>query len=427
MTVSPWWLLAASVPVLLLGEFLVRHIRWLARFDVPVPVVGGFLIALIVLVSNGSGVFPIDVATKTSARWWTWLITAAPEWRTKPTVPVYLPFSTAFFTCVGLAASWNIAKRGSWQLLIFLLLATILGILQNTLGIALSRAMHVSSYLGLLCGSVTLTGGPSTALGFSGEFEKAGFSAAATVGAAAAMFGIVTGSLLGGAIGGALVRRETSRAAAAAATVKMIETIDKPCHGFVDHLTALSRQPLSLFVHLGVLLACIKAGAWVSLWLRNLGVAFPVYMGAMLTGILLRNLLDAMGATIVRNDVIERMGALALGIFLAVAMSSLNLLELRTLAGPMTVILACQVVLTVLFAFFVTFTVMGRDYDAAVMSAGHVGFGLGITANAVATMDVLTAKFGPAPRALLIVTIVGAFLIDLTNALTITVYLNFLK
>jgi len=108
-------------------------------------------------------------------------------------------------------------------------------------------------------------------------------------------------------------------------------------------------------------------------------------------------------------------------------MSSLNLLELRTLAGPMIVILASQVILTVLFAFFVTFLIMGRDYDAAVMSAGHVGFGLGITANAVATMDVLIEKFGPAPRALLIVTIVGAFLIDLTNALTITLYLNLLK
>ena len=161
--------------------------------------------------------------------------------------------------------------------------------------------------------------------------------------------------------------------------------------------------------------------------MKNAGVTFPVYMGAMLTGIFVRNVLDAAGLTIIRNDVIERIGAVALGIFLAVAMSSLNLLELRTLAGPMIVILAQQVVLTVLFAFFVTFLIMGRDYDAAVMSAGHVGFGLGITANAVATMDVLTAKFGPAPRALLIVTIVGAFLIDLTNALTITVYLNLLK
>jgi glutamate:Na+ symporter, ESS family len=424
MTISPWWLLAAAVPVLLLGEFLVRHIRWLARFDVPVPVAGGFMIALAVLVLHATGVLQLSIATKTSARWWTWLITAEPEWRTSPAVPVYLPFSTAFFTCVGLAASWNVAKRGSWQLLIFLLLASILAVLQNTLGITLSRAMHVSPYLGLLCGSVALTGGPSTAIGFASEFERAGFSAASTVGAAAAMFGIVMGSLLGGAVGGALVRRRALRGGIAA---EVDEVVAKPRHGFFDHVAALARLPAALLIHLGILLACIKAGAWVSLWLRNAGVTFPVYMGAMLIGIALRNILDVAGATIVRNDVIERIGAVALGIFLAVAMSSLNLLELRTLAGPMIVILACQVILSVLFAFFVTFTIMGRDYDAAVMSAGHVGFGLGITANAVATMDVLTEKFGPSPRALLIVTIVGAFLIDLTNALTITVYLNLLR
>jgi ESS family glutamate:Na+ symporter len=285
--------------------------------------------------------------------------------------------------------------------------------------------MGVSSYVGLLCGSVTLTGGPSTAIGFAGEFERAGFPAASTVGAAAAMFGIVTGSLLGGAVGGLLVRRRALRGGIAAADVE--ELVARSRHGFFDHVAALARQPASLLIHLGILLACIKAGAWASLWIRNAGVTFPVYMGAMLIGIALRNILDAAGARIIRNDVIERIGAVALGIFLAVAMSSLNLLELRTLAGPMIVILACQVILSVLFAFFVTFTIMGGDYDAAVMSAGHVGFGLGITANAVATMDVLTEKFGPSPRALLIVTIVGAFLIDLTNALTITVYLNLLR
>jgi len=429
MTISPWWLLACAVPVLLLGEFLVRRARWLARFDVPVPVVGGFIVAAIVLVLNATGRFPITINSQTSARWWTWLITAAPQWRATPApppaTPVYLPFSTAFFTCVGLAASWGVAKRGSWQLLLFLLLATVLGVCQNTLGILLARAMNVSPLLGLLCGSVTLTGGPSTALGFSDEFAKAGFPAADTVGAAAAMFGIVCGSLLGGAIGGTTVRTRGLRDAVAdgAAT----EQIDKPRQTFFHHAAALFREPLALLVHLLLLFACMKAGAWVSLFMKNAGVTFPVYMGAMLTGIFLRNLLDAFRLPLIRSDVIERIGAVSLGIFLAVAMSSLDLLKLRSLAGPMIVILSSQVVLTVLFAFFVTFLIMGRDYDAAVMSAGHVGFGLGITPNAVATMDVLTAKYGPAPRALLIVTIVGAFLIDLTNALTITVYLNLLK
>ena len=432
MTISTWWLLASAVPVLLLGEFLTRRVRWLARFDIPVPVVGGFLVALVVLALNATGAWPVAMHDKTSARWWTWLVTAEPAWRATPppAASVVLPFSTAFFTCVGLAASWGVAKRGSWQLLVFLLLASVLGILQNTLGIALARAMNASPHLGLLCGSVTLTGGPSTAIGFAGEFERAGFPAAAAVGAAAAMFGIVAGSLLGGAVGGTIVRTRALRTATAAdgdGDGDVSARIDKPRQTWFDHLGALLREPLALLVHLAILLACIKAGAWVDFYMKRAGVLFPVYIGAMLTGILLRNLLDAVRLPVIRGDVVARIGAVALGVFLGVAMSSLDLLKLRSLAGPMIVILSAQVLLTLVFAFFVTFLIMGRDYDAAVISAGHVGFGLGITANAVATMEVLTAKYGGAPRAMLIVTIVGAFLIDLTNALTITVYLNLLK
>ena len=424
MTISPWWLLASAVPVLLLGELLVRRVRWIARFDLPVPVVGGLPVALLILVLNVTGVFGVTVVTDTSARWWTWLITAEPEWRAAPSKTVYLPFSTAFFTCVGLAAGWSVVRRGSWQFLVLLVLATVLAVLQNTLGVAIARTMNAPPLLGVVCGSLTLTGGPSTAIGFADEFEKAGFVAAKTAGAAAAMFGIVAGSLLGGAVGGTLIRRRRLRDPVLSPDSAPLE---RPRHSFFDHAASLISQPAALLIHLMILLACIKFGAWVSLWLKQAGVTFPVYMGAMLSGIVLRNALDAAGMPIIRGDVVERVAAVSLGIFLAAAMVSLKLHELRTLAGPMIVILASQVIFTVLFAFFVTFLIMGRDYDAAVMSAGHVGFGLGITANAVATMDVLIEKFGPAPRALLIVTIVGAFLIDLTNALTITVYLNLLK
>jgi ESS family glutamate:Na+ symporter len=436
MTISPWWLLALAVPVLMLGELLVRRVRFLARFDLPVPVVGGFLIALAVLAFNLlRPESPIVFDTKTRSSAWTWLVTAETEWRRgHAAVPVFLPFSTAFFTCVGLNASWSVAKRGSWQLLILLGLATGLGVFQNILGVTLARAMGQSPLLGLMCGSVTLTGGPSTALGFAPTFQLSGLTAAPTVGAAAAMFGIVTGSLLGGTVGGTLVRRRSLRGLGGRRDPRsetVSESVATPQartrRTFFAAAADLAREPFTLIIHLGLLLACIKAGAWVSLWLNAAGLTFPVYMGAMLVGIVLRNTLDAAGIRILRTDVIDRLGAVALGIFLAAAMCSLNLLELRSLAAPMLMILSAQVVLTILFAYFVTFLLTGRDYDAAVTSAGHVGFGLGITANAVATMDAVTEKFGPAPRAFLIVTIVGAFLIDLTNALTITLFLNLLK
>jgi len=424
LTISPWWLLAAAVPILLLGEQLVRHIPGLARFDVPPPIAGGFLIAITLLAINTRATH-VDLKTKTSSPAWSWLITPEAQWRTSPAVPIFLPFSTAFFTCVGLNASWRIARQGSRQLLLFLALATLLGILQNLLGLALAKPLHASPYLGVLCGSVTLTGGPSTALGFAPEFEKAGFPAAATVGAAAAMFGILTGSLLAGAIGGLLIRRHNLRSAIPLATTP--EPQHRRFIGFIPKLLSLLRDPARLAAHILILLACMKLGAWVSYALQSAHLSFPVYMGAMLTGIAVRNLLDALHLPLIDTAFTDRLGSIVLAIFLAVAMSSLNLLELRPLAGPMLAILTAQVFLTLAFAYWLTFAFMGRDYDAAITSAGHVGFGLGITPNSVATMDTLTQKFGPAPRALLIVTTVGAFLIDLTNSLTITAFLNFIK
>ena len=461
MALSAWWLLLIAVPVLLLGEQLVRRIPALARVDMPVPVVGGFVIALIMLFLNLAGT---DIAwqSKVSARAWTWLVSTEIEWLKSPApaTEIYLPLSTAFFTCVGLNASWQVARRGSWMLLILLSIATGLAVVQNLLGVSLARSMGVSSYLGLLCGSVTLTGGPSTAIGFADAFKQVGFTNASEVGMAAAMFGIVAGSLLGGPLGGLLIRRHrlTSRLPDVAPASEVRASVFQPVpslamagigavltnyggaaprmestpitpmpRGIVPQIRALWELGSVALIHIVILVACIKLGAWVGYALRSAGLKFPVYMGAMLVGLTLRNVLDASGVRILGTHVINLIGSIALALFLAIAMSSLNLLQLKTLAAPMLLILLAQVVLMLAFAWFITFNCLGRDFDAAVASAGHVGFGLGITPNAVATMDVLTAKFGSAPRAFLCVTIVGAFLIDFTNALTITIWMNFLK
>jgi len=466
MTLNAWWLMLFAVPVLLLGELLVRQIPALTRVDMPVPVVGGFVIALALLIINLAG-FSIAWDTNVSARAWTWLTSPEIEWMKSPapSIPIYLPLSTAFFTCVGLNASWGVARRGSWMLLLLLSAATALAVVQNFAGVGLAKALGVSPYVGLLCGSVTLTGGPSTAIGFSDAFKEAGFADAAVVGTAAAMFGIVTGSLLGGPLGGLLIRRrqlKTQSVEVASENRKARMPVFQPApalamagtlggggaialgyrapqshhdegpaeplpRGFVNQVRTLGELGTTAVVHVVILLACIKLGAWLGYGMRSGGLKFPVYMGAMLIGITLRNALDATGSKILNTNVINLMGSIALALFLAIAMASLNLLQLKTLAAPMLVILLAQVALMLAFAWFVTFNLMGRDYEAAVASAGHVGFGLGITPNAVATMDVLTAKFGAAPRAFLCVTVVGAFLIDFTNALTVTVWMNLLK
>ena len=407
---SAWWLLAAAVPVLALGEFLLATIKPLARFDLPAPILGGLLVAVTVLVINISGLARFTPNNKVTARAWNWIITPEPQLKKSPALPIYLPLSTAFFCCVGLNASWAVAKKGSWQLLLMLGLATLLGVFQNFLGVAMARSLHQSPLLGLICGSVTLTGGPSTALGFADTFQRAGFPAADVVGAAAAMFGIVTASLLAGAFGGQIIRH-----------LKL-----KP-GGEISEKKATAADTGSLLRHIVILLICMKLGAWLSFGLVAIKVPLPVYMGGMILAVIFRNLTDLGDTPLIKTQTVQKIGSVCLALFLAMAMASLNLMQLKTLAIPMLAILSAQVVLMLIFALGITYVFMGRDYDAAVMSAGHVGFGLGITPNAVATMDVLEKKFGPSPRAVLIVTVVGAFLIDFTNSLIITLHLNFMQ
>lgn len=421
MMLSAWCLLLAAVPIVLLGEALLRLIKPLARFDLPAAIVGGLVVASGILIWNLSGASPLNISVRISQRFFTWLVTPDLSWKSTTTITIFMPFSTLFFTCVGLNASWVVAKKGSWQLLLYLAIASVLAVLQNVLGVAMARGMHQSALLGILCGSVTLTGGPSTAMSFAPDFQKAGFAAADVVGATAAMFGIVTASILGGALGGAIIRLLCLRSLDNPPTVTIQS---RARNGFISRVTALPRFGWSLLLHIMVLLICVKIGAGISYFLIIHQWTFPVYMGALVTGILVRNILDAARLPVLKTEIIDGLGSVVLALFLAMAISSLDLLKLRHLAGPMLVILSAQVLLMLIFALAITFVAMGRDYDAAVMAAGHVGFGLGITPNAVASVDVLEQKFGPSPRGLLIVTIVGAFLIDIPNAFIINQYLH---
>jgi ESS family glutamate:Na+ symporter len=176
-----------------------------------------------------------------------------------------------------------------------------------------------------------------------------------------------------------------------------------------------------------LLLVCIKLGTWVSFGIQQLKISFPIYMGAMLLGVLVRNGLEAAGIRWIKTEVVDTLASVNLGIFLAIAMMSLNLIDLASVALPMLAILTVQVIVMAIFAWFVTFPLLGRDFEAAVMAGGHCGFGLGATSNAVASMKTLVENFGPAPKAFLVVPIVGGFLIDFPNALIITLFINFAK
>ena len=449
MTITAWFAVGLAIPVLLLGELLVRRISLLSRFNLPSPVVGGLLVSLLVLLGNLTGSFAARFDTNVSAQWWTWLVTTEPEWNKAPAKNVNLPFLVAFFTCIGLNASWSLVKKGSLQVLLFLGLAGVLAVLQNVIGVGLAKMLGVSPLLGLVCGSVAMSGGHGTALGFAGELEKAGLSAADVIGVAAATFGLVAGGLLGGPVGGALIRKFNLRPTVAAGT--HLEAGQTAESGILGDLRALGGFGKTFLIHLLLLLVVIKLGTWISYFLQQISVPipsftssessrlgfimklewrkliFPVYMGAMLLGVAARNVLEVAGARWVRTEVIDTMASVSLGIFLAVAMMSLNLIELANTALPMLMILAIQVLVMAVFAWFVTYRFMGRDFDAAIMAGGHCGFGLGATPNAIANMKALVERYGPAPRAFLVLPIVGAFLIDFVNATNITVFLNLLK
>ena len=211
LVITPWAALALTVPVLLAGERLVRRVRPLERFNIPASVAGGLLVALLVLAGNVTGLFDARFVTGVSARWWTWLVCTGPEWAQSPVKNVSQPFLVAFFACVGLNASWTLVKRGSAQVLLFLGLSSVLAVMQNLIGLCLAGCMGVPRALGLICGSVAMTGGHGTVLGFAPEFEAAGLAGASVMGVAAATFGLVAGGLIGAPVGGALIRKRGLR------------------------------------------------------------------------------------------------------------------------------------------------------------------------------------------------------------------------
>ncbi len=426
MIISAWYLLLLAVPVLMLGEFLVRRIYIFSRFNIPAPVVGGLLVSLVVLVLNVTDAYPGQFATKVDAKWWTWLVMPESLWLGKtPTQDVHRPFLVAFFTCIGLNASWSLVKRGGMQVLIFLAVATVLAVIQNIVGVLLAKSMHVAPLLGIVCGSLTMTGGHATAMGFASELQKAGLASAGVLGAAAATFGLISGGLLGGPLGALLIRRKNLKSTASKET--HLEAGQSVESGILSDFRALIGYGKAALYLCLLLLVLIKLGSWVSYFLQQAKVTFPIYMGAMLLGVAVRNIVDALGQRWIRTEVVDTLASISLGIFLSIAMMSLNFVELSSAAVPMLVILTVQVVIMAFYAWFVSFRIMGKDFEAAVMAGGHCGFGLGATPNAVANMKSLVESFGPAPRAFLVVPIVGAFLMDFLNAINITFFINLVK
>lgn len=426
LSFSPWCLLLLAVPVLLAGEGVVRRFPVLVRFNVPVPVVGGLLFSALLLALNLSGVAAITFSTKVSAGWWTWLVTTDFDWMARPEKNLNLPLLVAFFTCIGLGAPVRVLRTGGRALTILLLAATLLAVLQNAVGVALAFALGAPPLLGVVCGSLTLVGGHGTALGFAPRFEQAGLASAATIGASAATFGLVAGGLLAGPLAEWLLRGRSDKSAERE-LMRDREKCPAVIASFFGDARALIHFGRAAAGHALLIAACVKAGAWLSFGLDRVGASLPAYMGALLVGLAIRAAHDAAGGTWLRAEVIARLAAVLLPLFLAVTLAALNLAELATVAGPMLVILTVNTLVSLAFAAGVVWPLLGRDYEAGVMVAGLVGFGVGSTATAVAAMDAITRRRGPAPRATALVPPTGGFLIDLTNAPVIGAFISLLR
>jgi ESS family glutamate:Na+ symporter len=277
---------------------------------------------------------------------------------------------------------------------------------------------------------VTLTGGPATGLAFAPLFEQAGVQGAATVAVAAAMVGIVTGGLLGGPLGTLLIERHgvqgRRRASSAGPAGTAAEAVERLVPETAD--SAPEREDPEAYRLLKTLVAFLVAmgiGSWISKGFGALGITLPAYIGALIVAALIRNLDDLTGVVRLSQRTVDDIGNVALSLFLVLALMTLRLWELAGLASPLAVILLCQVALIAVLAYWPIYRMMGKNYDAAVMSGGFCGFMLGTTANAMANMEALVQRYGPSPKAFLVVPMVGAFFIDFTNALIITAFLNF--
>ncbi len=369
------------------GTWVKRRVPLLDRLNIPTPIVGGMLYAVAALALRDRVVnLDADVVLRDL-------------------------LMVAFMTTIGLSARLQLIREGGARMIWFLGIASLGAVLQNLLGIALAHALGVDPRLGILTGSVALAGGPATALAFGGTFEKMGVQGATTVAFAAATFGITVAGLTGGYIGGWLVRRHNLKAG---------EGGQARMRGGPVEAGSLMNTAIVLAIAMGT-------GSVVSAAIQSLGVILPVYIGSMMVAAVIRNLDDRYGFAGLAQADVESLGRIALYLFIVMALITLKLWELSHLAVPLLAMLLVQVMFCWLMSITLPFWVMGRKYEAAVSSAGFCGFMLGITANAVACMEELVERYGVAPQAFLVVPIVGAFLIDLTNSLIITAFANWMK
>ena len=374
-----------------LGSYLVKKIDFLRLCCIPAPVVGGVLFAILNLVLHQTGAMFITFDTSLQAVFMVW-----------------------FFTSVGYNASFKVLAKSALPVIIFLGLAAGMQVIQNIVGVGLAGVFGLDLRLGLCMGSIPLVGGHGTAAAWGPLLEEAGCVGANVVGVAAATYGLVSGSLMGGPIAKSLISKYNLKSTAKA------EVVD-PTANLVDK-DEFGKDIMTSFV---LLIGAAGVGMYLTNFLAQF-ITLPAYIGPMIIAIIVRNAAESANVKL-PLDAIDASANVCLSIFLSLALMTLKLWELIDLAIPMIVILVVETIVMFFMARFVVFKVMGSDYDAATLVAGFCGFGMGATPNAMANMQSITEKFGPSPKAFLIVPIVGGMFCDLTNTAILTAFLGFIS
>ena len=383
--------LGLAVAVLYLGSVLKKKIKFLEKFCIPSPVVGGLLFAIVSCVLYELGIVELSFD------------------ETLKTVCMIM-----FFASVGFQANLKVLKQGGVGLLLLLICVVTLIFAQNGLAIGVSKAIGINPLIGLCTGSIPMVGGHGTAGAFGTVLEDLGVTGATTLCTAAATFGLVAGSLLGGPLGRRLILRHN-----------LLETVKEEDDSYLVEEDEKHHRAISMYAPAAYQLAiAMGLGTIVSNVLSMTGMTFPIYIGAMIVAAVMRNISEFSGKFTIHMGEINDIGGICLSLFLGIAMVTLKLWQLADLALPLILLLLTQLVFMAIFANFVVFNIMGRDYDAAVLAAGTCGFGLGATPNAMANMQVLTEKYAPSVKAYILIPIVGSMFADFINSLAVTFFIN---
>ena len=385
--------LAAAVLVLLLGNYLKKKIYFLQKFCIPAPVIGGLIFAIMTCICYVTGIaeFSFDDTLR----------------------EVCMVF---FFTSVGFQANLKVLKSGGKSLIVFLGLVISLIILQNLTAVGLAKLLNLNPLIGMCTGSIPMVGGHGTAGAFGPVLEDLNIKGATTICTAAATFGLIFGSLIGGPLGKRLIEKHSLLNTAANEDDSLLVEDEKKHE---RHTNMYADAVFQLILAIGV-------GTIFTMLLTKTGLPFPIYIGAMLAAALMRNICEYTGIATIHMGEINDLGGISLSLFLGMAMITLRLWELASLALPLVILLAAQVLLIIIFTYVIEFNIMGRDYDAAILVSGTCGFGTGATPNAMANMQAVCDQYVPSIKAYLLIPLVGSLFADFLNSLVITFFINLL-